>query len=193
MFNPYHEWLGLPQDPPTFYQLLGLDSAGATPQAVDEKALERAARVRKYQIGPRAQECARLLNEIALARATLRDPARRQEYDARLAPQVGEASRPDVREASPALMSTPVAPAPPPAPTVLDVPTALPRPPGLLPPGPAPEEGPPAWADPALFAYLVLLLGGAALAFWLTGALLLATDAAARTGADQPAAAGGRP
>lgn len=84
MFDPYHKWLSIPQDqqPPTHYRLLGVAPDEDDPEVIEEAAIRQAAHVRTYQNGPWAPECARLLNEIALARTTLLDPARRQAYDA---------------------------------------------------------------------------------------------------------------
>jgi hypothetical protein len=83
MFDSYHKWLGIPrgQRPPTHYQLLGVSPDEDDPEVIEEAAIRQAAHVRTYQSGPHAPECARLLNEIAQARATLLSPARRRVYD----------------------------------------------------------------------------------------------------------------
>ncbi len=87
MFDPYHKWLGIPpeQQPPTLYQLLGISPREQDPEVIEEAAIRQTAHVRMYQAGPYAQECARVLGEIARARTTLLNPAKRQEYDRRLA------------------------------------------------------------------------------------------------------------
>jgi len=87
MFDPYHKWLGLPksQRPPTFYQLLGVAPDESDADVIKEVALRQTSHVRTYQTGPHADECTRLLNEIAQARAVLLDPAARKKYDAQLA------------------------------------------------------------------------------------------------------------
>ncbi len=87
MFDPYHKWLGIPpeQQPPTLYQLLGISPREQDPEVIEEAAIRQTAHVRTYQNGPHAQECARLLGEIARARTTLLNPTKRQEYDRRLA------------------------------------------------------------------------------------------------------------
>jgi dipeptidyl aminopeptidase/acylaminoacyl peptidase len=98
MFDPYHKWLGIPRDqrPPTYYQLLGIVPSEGDPEVIEEMAIRQTSHVRGYQTGPHAAECTRLLNEIAQARRTLLDPARRKKYDAGLratpaAPQRAEA------------------------------------------------------------------------------------------------------
>ncbi|MCI0641679.1 MAG: DUF1080 domain-containing protein [Gemmataceae bacterium] len=87
MFDPYHKWLGIPKDqrPPTFYQLLGLAAFETDTEVIDEAAIRQTTHVRAYQIGPQAAECTRILNEISLARQTLLNPAKKKEYDAKLA------------------------------------------------------------------------------------------------------------
>ena len=69
-FDPYEEWLGIPktQQPPTIYQLLGLSQDETDPEAIDEAVIRVTAFVRDFQIGPHAEACTRLLNEIAKAR-----------------------------------------------------------------------------------------------------------------------------
>jgi len=83
MFDPYHQWLGIPKDqrPPTCYQLLGIASDEQDLSVIEEAVIRQTAHVRNFQTGPQAVECARLLNEIALARATLTNAAKRKKYD----------------------------------------------------------------------------------------------------------------
>ncbi len=100
MFDPYHKWLGISPDqqPPTLYQLLGISPREQDPEVIEEAAIRQTAHVRTYQNGPYAQECARILSEIARARATLLDPAKRRAYDLRLA---GSAAPREVSRAAP--------------------------------------------------------------------------------------------
>jgi WD40 repeat protein len=86
MFDPYHKWLGIPseQRPPTLYQLLGIAPGERDGEVIEEAAIRQSAHVRIYQAGAHAEEARKLLGEIAQARATLVNPAKRQEYDARL-------------------------------------------------------------------------------------------------------------
>jgi WD40 repeat protein len=86
MFDPYHKWLGIPEDqrPPTYYQLLGVAPSETDREVIEEMALRQTSHVRTYQTGPHAADCTRLLNEIAHARTALLNPARRRAYDAHL-------------------------------------------------------------------------------------------------------------
>ncbi len=85
-FDPYRKWLGIPADqrPPTYYQILGIDPDEQDPEIIEEAALRQTAHVRTYQVGPHAEECKKLLGEIALARVTLLKPEKRRDYDASL-------------------------------------------------------------------------------------------------------------
>src|SRR2546426_5151340 len=89
MFDPYHKWLGIPQDqrPPTHYQLLGIAPGESDLEVIEEAAIRQTTHVRAYQTGPHAADCTRLLNEIAQARTTLTNPSKRKEYDAKLGAQ----------------------------------------------------------------------------------------------------------
>src|SRR5262245_52683772 len=86
MFDAYHKWLGIKpgRRPATHYQLLGIAPDERDAEVIREAAIRQTAHVRTYQIGAHAQDCTRLLNEIALAQKTLLDPAKRQQYDATL-------------------------------------------------------------------------------------------------------------
>jgi hypothetical protein len=107
MFDPYHKWLGiLPgRQAPTHYQLLGIAPAETDPDVIEEAAVRQTAHVRTYQLGPHGKEATRLLNEIAQARATLLEPAKRKEYDARLAREAAAELPPFQPAATPASRS----------------------------------------------------------------------------------------
>jgi hypothetical protein len=117
MFDPYHKWLGIPeeQQPPSHYQLLGVDPGETDPEVIAEMAIRQTSHVRTYQTGPHAEECRRLLNEIAQARRTLLDPARRRAYDQglrRTQPvRVAAAAPPVAAAVAPATVASAVAPA----------------------------------------------------------------------------------
>ena len=90
MFDPYHKWLGIPkgQRPPSYYQLLGISADEADRDVIETATLRQTAFVRNFQSGQHAKEFAQVLNELALARVTLLDEAKRRAYDAKLADQV---------------------------------------------------------------------------------------------------------
>jgi hypothetical protein len=86
-FNPYAEWLGLDsrQSQPTYYQLLGIAPDVLDDQRIRSAAARAMSQVRHHRPGARAQQWARLLDEIAEARRCLTDPHDRADYDRRLA------------------------------------------------------------------------------------------------------------
>ncbi len=86
MFDPYAEWLGIPKDqrPINCYRLLGVSRKESDSSEISRAALERSELVLEHQDGPHGELCARLLKEIAQAKAMLTNPAKRKEYDARL-------------------------------------------------------------------------------------------------------------
>src|SRR6516162_1947128 len=94
-FDPYHRWLGISpgQRPPTHYQLLGISPEEEDLEVIHAAALRQSAYVRNFQSGPHADLAARVLSELAEARAALTDPARRKEYDARLPRQNADQAR----------------------------------------------------------------------------------------------------
>jgi WD40 repeat protein len=105
MFDPYHKWLGIPkhQRPPTYYQLLSIAPEEDDPEVIEEAAIRQSTHLRSYQLGAHAAECTRLLNEIAQARQTLLNPAKRRAYDAALAKAAAaRAARPDEGARAPA-------------------------------------------------------------------------------------------
>ncbi len=96
MIDGYHKWLGIPKDqrPPTHYQLLGIAPNEKDAEVIEAASVRQVAFVRNFQGGPQAQECARILTDLAQARLTLLNPAKRQQYDASLA---GPRLRPALR------------------------------------------------------------------------------------------------
>jgi hypothetical protein len=85
-FDPYHRWLGIAKDqrPPNHYQLLGVPVGEADLEVIEEAAVRQSAHVRTYQLGAHAADCARILNEIALAKTVLLNPQKKRDYDAKL-------------------------------------------------------------------------------------------------------------
>jgi hypothetical protein len=119
MFDAYHQWLGISknQRPPTFYQLLGVAPDETDGEVIKEAALRQTSHVRTYQTGPHAEECTRLLNEIARARAVLLSSTARNEYDAQVANAKEKQARADQgRSPSPSEVSRTGASAEPPSP-----------------------------------------------------------------------------
>jgi curved DNA-binding protein CbpA len=87
MFDPYQQWLGIAKSerPITFYRLLGLTpQQAADPDAVDAAAAKAAKRVGEHKSGPHAEVAARVLRELAQARAILANEQKRKAYDAKL-------------------------------------------------------------------------------------------------------------
>ena len=86
-FDPYHSWLAIPKDkrPPTHYQLLGISPDEQDADAIEAAILQRTAYVRNYQAGVHRDVACKVLDEIAQAAVTIRDPSKRQKYDADLA------------------------------------------------------------------------------------------------------------
>src|SRR5262245_48074583 len=85
-FDPYHRWLGIAKEqrPPNHYQLLGVPVGEADREVIEEAAVRQTAHVRTYQMGQHAADCARILNEIALAKTVLLHPQKKKDYDAKL-------------------------------------------------------------------------------------------------------------
>jgi hypothetical protein len=85
-FDPYHRWLGIPQNeqPPHHYRLLGVGLFEDDPDVIESAADRQMAHVRKFQRGPHSIESQRLLNELAAAKGCLLDAERKPDYDHRL-------------------------------------------------------------------------------------------------------------
>ncbi len=83
-FDAYHKWLGIPpgHQPPDHYRLLGLRRFEADAEVIGNASDQRMRFLRTLQTGAHAAESQRLLNEVARARVTLLDPARKAGYDA---------------------------------------------------------------------------------------------------------------
>ena len=82
-FNPYREWLGLEADveAPHFYQLLDVElfeDDRAKLMTAADKALVR---VRGFRPGPQAAAWAKLLDELAQAKACFQNQSRKSLYD----------------------------------------------------------------------------------------------------------------
>ena len=75
----YWDWLKVPVEkrPPNFFDLLGLGADVADAAVVEQAARTQVQRIKEHLDGPHAAEGARLLGEVAAARTTLIDPAKR--------------------------------------------------------------------------------------------------------------------
>ncbi len=73
IFDPYHQWLGIPpaEQPPDYYRLLGLSQFESDPDVIDNAADQRMAHIRTVQAGEHSDDAGRLLNEVATARRAL--------------------------------------------------------------------------------------------------------------------------
>src|SRR5262245_21595711 len=82
----YWDWLKVPQDkrPPTHFDLLGLAQTESDPNAIAAAAALQAQRVKANQTGPQADQCQRLLKEIAAAKTVLSNLEQRAKYLAAL-------------------------------------------------------------------------------------------------------------
>lgn len=88
-FDAYHKWLGIPpsEQPPNCYRLLGVALYESDPDVIEAAADQRMAHIRTYQTGKHGPISQKLLNELADARLTLLNPAKKADYDARLRSQ----------------------------------------------------------------------------------------------------------
>jgi hypothetical protein len=76
-FDPYRVWLGIPPEsrPPTHYEMLGISPKEQEREVIEAAVLRQTGYVRNFQIGKYAKDAARILNEIAAAKAWLLDAA----------------------------------------------------------------------------------------------------------------------
>jgi hypothetical protein len=85
-FDPYHRWLAImPQDqPPTYYQLLGVHPSESDPEVIRDAAEARMAHVRTYQLGKYCELSQEILCELGTAKACLLDAEKKAAYDRQL-------------------------------------------------------------------------------------------------------------
>lgn len=85
-FDPYHKWLGIPQDaqPANHYQLVGVQLFESDPEVIQNLSDQRMAHLKVLSTGQRASLAQRLLNEVMAATRVLLSSRLRQEYDAQL-------------------------------------------------------------------------------------------------------------
>ncbi|MDO4575347.1 MAG: WD40 repeat domain-containing protein [Planctomycetia bacterium] len=85
-FNPYREWLGIPESqlPANHYRLLGLEMFESDVGIISRAADKQMVFLRTFQTGKYSAESQKLLNEVSAARICLLNPARKLAYDATL-------------------------------------------------------------------------------------------------------------
>ena len=85
-FDPYYTWLGIPphEQPANNYRLLGITLCESNPEVISNAADRVMLQLRAFQSGQRSRESQQLLNEVAMARVVLLDPAKKAAYDAAL-------------------------------------------------------------------------------------------------------------
>jgi hypothetical protein len=87
-FDPYYEWLGIPREeqPPHHYRLLGLPPFESKPELIANAADRQMVYVRTFQTGLHKAHSQLVLNQLAVARGCLLDPAKKKQYDDGLRP-----------------------------------------------------------------------------------------------------------
>ncbi|MCA9269305.1 MAG: hypothetical protein KDA41_12575, partial [Planctomycetales bacterium] len=129
-FNPYAQWLGLPETlrQPNHYQLLGLAPFESDASAIKLAADRSTTRVRSYRPGDKARHWARLLDELDQARKCLGDSEQKRVYDEQLlnAPATVESPAPNAAQYA--------------APSPLMPPAPMPEQPRYGPAGPPPDN-----------------------------------------------------
>ena len=106
-FDPYHEWLGIPQaeQPPNYYRLLALVAFENDPVVIQGAAERRADQVRPHLNGPRGPLAQELLKQIDAVCAHLLNPESKSDYDSKLRRKL-EAADPQSPAASPSVPQT---------------------------------------------------------------------------------------
>ncbi len=91
MFNPYYEWLGIPENqlPPNHYSLLGITLFESNPKIISAAADRQMMYVRTFQGGKHSAQSQKILNELSAARVCLLNSASRAAYEAQLKAQMG--------------------------------------------------------------------------------------------------------
>jgi hypothetical protein len=93
-FDPYHQWLGIPQasQPADHYRLLGIQRFESNPDVIENAADRQMAHVRSFAIGPRADHSQQILNEISSARVCLLNSVSKATYDQQIAASTSQHS-----------------------------------------------------------------------------------------------------
>lgn len=82
-FDPYHQWLGIPQEdqPPSHYRILGITDGESVEDVIRAAGVRQSAYVRNFQSGPHGEDAVKILNEIGEAIGTLTDREKRIKYE----------------------------------------------------------------------------------------------------------------
>ena len=186
-FNPYHEWLDIPEEnqPPNYYELLGLEARESSPHRIKSAADRQMARVLGHQSSRHANLIQPLLDEIAGARECLLDPHRKSAYDAELpAAAPAPAKKPkQIKKAEPLKSAEPLVPAAQPAPVRPHAKTQQ----DMAGTAPAKSNGP-LWIALGAGALLSVLVLGAAAVYVVANQLSRPSPTALAEGETQPAA-----
>jgi hypothetical protein len=85
MFDPYHEWLGIPanEQPPSHCRLLAIQVFEESPTVTENAADRQMAHLRTFQTGQHSAYSQKLLNEVATAKICLLRPEKKTAYDRR--------------------------------------------------------------------------------------------------------------
>jgi formylglycine-generating enzyme required for sulfatase activity len=91
-------WLGIPpkEQPADFYRLLGISRFETDVEAIVNAADRQMRHIRTFQLGKNARDSQKLLNELATARACLRDSTSKAAYDERLSAQIAQQNPPPI-------------------------------------------------------------------------------------------------
>jgi len=86
VFDPYHQWLGIPKDkrPPTHYQILGIAPDERSHYVIRGAAERQRQYVLSFEHGIHRAKADEVLGAIADAEIVLLDEIRRRDYDSRL-------------------------------------------------------------------------------------------------------------
>ena len=143
-FDPYYQWLGIPQDerPINKYRLLALQLFESDEDVIANAADRQMAFIRTFQSGVHSAESQMLLNELSSARVTLLNKESKAEYDQQLRQTLGAR---ELRSTAPPVPPAPgqALPVPPLDPSASNSPSAVPPVP------PALGQAPPSAAPPA--------------------------------------------
>ncbi|TWU03585.1 lectin-like protein [Neorhodopirellula pilleata] len=116
-FDSYHRLLGIsPQEqPPSSYRLLGIDLFESDREVIDAAANRQSVYLKGCCCGEHAAFAEQLLNEVAVARLRLLNPASKQRYDSELRAALSQSGRESLElvpnQSLPALPVKPTAPA----------------------------------------------------------------------------------